>query len=269
LKAIDISIAEGDSFLSTETLELRPRESCENALLIRTLSQATDSLLASVALSIGTASEAGPAIESRRDEPTEVGEFSATPKLLDAVDRHMQEHHWPQATRSFIESINQQRKTGLGISLAVEVVDSKRITEMNMTFRDKNSATNVLSFPANDDVEGDEFQQLVALMTEQGMVSEESDSALNPRSESCNEVANIPLGDIVLCRSVIETEARAQFKAFEAHWVHLATHGLLHLFGFSHHDESSASCMESLEISLLEGFGLGNPYIERASLDDS
>lgn len=269
MKAIDISIADGDLFLSTNTPEDWSGKGCEHdllrehALLIRSLSQITDCLLGSMASA--TASEPAPANQSSTDEPTESDEFCATPTLIDAVSRQMQVHHWPPATRSLMQSINLQRGTGLGISVAVEVVDNKGITELNTTFRDKNSATNVLSFPANDDAEGIEYQQLLALMMEQGVASGEGDSidsTPGPRSESSHEAMSIPLGDIVLCRSVIEAEARAQSKPFEAHWIHLATHGLLHLFGFSHHDERSASCMESLEICLLEGLGLSNPYIE-------
>ena len=91
--------------------------------------------------------------------------------------------------------------------------------------------------------------------------NQDTDSLNHSLHLGLNDPVTIPLGDIVLCRSVIEAEAIAQSKPFEAHWVHLAIHGMLHLFGFSHHDEESADCMESLEIRLLQELGFNNPYI--------
>ena len=255
MKTIDITVAEDDLFLSTASVEQGRHGAGEHALLIRGLSQVADSLITS------TAFEA-PADQALLGQAADQLEFCATPKLVKAVKSQLQEYPWPQTTRSLLQEINSHRQSGIGISVAVEVVDSSRITELNTTFRDKDSATNVLSFPASDAVEDDEFQQLAALMMEQDESYKTQVTGEGEQTEGLNIPDAIPLGDIVLCRAVIESEARAQSKSFEAHWVHLATHGLLHLFGFSHHDHSSASCMESLEICLLEELGHNNPYIE-------
>ena len=67
-------------------------------------------------------------------------------------------------------------------------------------------------------------------------------------------------GDIVLCHPVIAREARAQGKALAAHYAHLVVHGMLHLRGHDHAGKRQAKRMETLEIRILERFGLGNPY---------
>jgi len=67
-------------------------------------------------------------------------------------------------------------------------------------------------------------------------------------------------GDIVLCHPVIAREAREQGKKVRAHYAHLVVHGALHLRGYEHHDNASASRMEATEIRILRQLGFGNPY---------
>jgi probable rRNA maturation factor len=68
------------------------------------------------------------------------------------------------------------------------------------------------------------------------------------------------LGDIVVCAPLVAEEATAQGKPMAAHWAHLVIHGVLHLLGYDHQDEDEAGRMEALEISLLAGFGIADPY---------
>jgi probable rRNA maturation factor len=67
-------------------------------------------------------------------------------------------------------------------------------------------------------------------------------------------------GDIVLCPAVIAREARAQRKSLDAHYAHLAIHGVLHLRGHDHERAADAVRMERMEIALLKRFGYANPY---------
>ena len=48
------------------------------------------------------------------------------------------------------------------------------------------------------------------------------------------------LGDLVICRQVVEREAAEQGKALEAHWAHMVVHGSLHLLGYDHIDDEEA-----------------------------
>ncbi len=73
--------------------------------------------------------------------------------------------------------------------------------------------------------------------------------------------APLMLGDIVVCAEVVAAEAREQGKENEDHWAHMLVHGTLHLLGHDHMDDQEAARMESLEIQVLSGFGVNNPYL--------
>ena len=116
-------------------------------------------------------------------------------------------------------------------SISLSFVDAVSSQSLNNEYRGKNTPTNVLSFPA-------EFP-----------------------SELREQVDSYPLGDIVICASVVEEEAFDQGKELTAHWAHLTIHGLFHLLGFLHDQQSNAEEMESLEINTLERLGIPNPYL--------
>jgi len=110
--------------------------------------------------------------------------------------------------------------------LVVRVVDIKEIQELNRTYRHKDSPTNVLSFP---------FE--------------------------APEGLDLPiLGDIVICHEVVVNEASEQAKSVAAHWAHMVVHGVLHLLGFDHVDDTEAEEMEALEVKILAGLAYANPY---------
>ena len=69
-------------------------------------------------------------------------------------------------------------------------------------------------------------------------------------------------GDLVLCASVVATEARQQQKSLTAHYAHLIVHGLLHLQGYDHEREDDALRMERRERVILKGLGFPDPYAE-------
>ena len=112
------------------------------------------------------------------------------------------------------------------VILTIRIVDREEMRALNIRYRGKDSATNVLSFPAE--------------------VPAEVDLPL--------------LGDIVLCAPLVADEAQAQDKPVEAHWAHLTVHGVLHLLGHDHQDARDAEAMEGLEVRILESLGIGDPY---------
>lgn len=69
-------------------------------------------------------------------------------------------------------------------------------------------------------------------------------------------------GDIALCAPVIAREARAQEIALDAHYAHLVVHGLLHLQGFDHTDDRGAADMEARESRIMKALGFADPYGE-------
>ncbi len=122
------------------------------------------------------------------------------------------------------------------IRLVIRVVNEEEGINLNQTYRDKNSATNVLSFP----YEIPEYAIDIPELQE--------------------EYSQQYLGDLVLCEKIVTEEAQAQNKTIEQHWAHLIIHGVLHLQGYDHITDNEALKMESLEIKILESLGFENPY---------
>jgi|GEM_PF-1612152 len=116
--------------------------------------------------------------------------------------------------------------------LTIRLGDEEEGRLMNRDFRHKDYATNVLSFP-NDEQEPDASDWYV--------------------------------GDIFICVPVLQKEAVEMGKSVEAHLQHLVVHGLLHLVGYDHElGEKEAAAMEAMEIAILEDMGLPSPYGETA-----
>lgn len=112
----------------------------------------------------------------------------------------------------------------------MRIVDADEGRELNRRFRDRDYATNVLSFP--DDAPAELL------------------GADEPR----------PLGDLVLCAPVVAEEAAGQGKSPAAHWAHLIVHGTLHLLGHDHEAPEEAAAMERLETEILVAGGLPDPW---------
>lgn len=111
--------------------------------------------------------------------------------------------------------------------VTIRIVDEAESNELNMTYRGKDKPTNVLSFP---------FE------APPGM--------------------ELPLlGDLVICRQVVEQEAREQNKVLNAHWAHMVVHGSLHLLGYDHIIEEEAEEMEAIEIDIMQSLGHPDPYL--------
>lgn len=68
------------------------------------------------------------------------------------------------------------------------------------------------------------------------------------------------LGDLVICKEIIEREAIEQQKNLNDHWAHMVVHGTLHLLGFDHIIDAEAQTMESLEKQILATLGIDDPY---------
>lgn len=142
-----------------------------------------------------------------------------------------------QNTIPSVEDIEQWVGSAVGTSkenveLSIRVTDREEISELNKTYRNKDGATNVLSFPA----------------------------------ELPAELELPLLGDLVICAPVVEDEAKQQGKTLQAHWAHMIIHGTLHLLGYDHIDDTDAEIMENLEIKLLASLKFPNPYINHQEM---
>lgn len=113
------------------------------------------------------------------------------------------------------------------VHVVLRVVNAPESRTLNRTWRGKDKPTNVLSFPAG---------QVVA--------------------DGVRE-----LGDIVICKTVVAAEARAQGKLPAAHWAHMVVHGMLHLLGYDHVRAREAAVMERSEARILAQFDYADPYV--------
>ena len=107
--------------------------------------------------------------------------------------------------------------------VTIRLVDEEEGRHLNKTYRGKDYATNVLTFPLTE--------------------------------------APHLIGDIVICAPVVKSEAVGQNKPLEAHYAHLTVHGLLHLQGYDHEIEAQAELMESIETAIITKLGYANPYL--------
>ncbi len=112
---------------------------------------------------------------------------------------------------------------------SVVLADDARVRVLNRDWRGKDKPTNVLSFPGAD-------------------ADEEEPGPL--------------LGDVVVAHETTAREAAEEGKRFEDHFAHLLVHGLLHLFGFDHETDEDAEEMEALEVEILAGLDIADPYGE-------
>lgn len=110
--------------------------------------------------------------------------------------------------------------------MTIRIVDEEESQELNYEYRGKDKPTNVLSFP---------FEA----------------------------PAHVPiplLGDLIVCKQVVEREAIEQEKTLTSHWAHMIIHGCLHLLGYDHIDDEEAEEMEGIEKVLMAELGFEDPY---------
>lgn len=107
--------------------------------------------------------------------------------------------------------------------VTIRIVDEAEGRELNRDYRNKDYATNVLTFP----------------LTEEPHL----------------------MGDIIICAPVVAKEAKEQHKDLLAHYAHLTVHGILHLHGYDHETDAQAELMEGLETAIVTKLGYASPYL--------
>ena len=112
--------------------------------------------------------------------------------------------------------------------ISLLLCDEEDARAYNRQYRNKDYATNVLSFELGQDIRKPEKL----------------------------------LGDLIICPQVVEKEAIEQGKDLTAHYAHLTIHGVLHIAGFDHIDDEDAKVMEAAEIAIMQLLNYPNPYKE-------
>ncbi len=114
--------------------------------------------------------------------------------------------------------------------VSVTLSDDEDVRALNAEWRAKDKPTNILSFPMMPLRPGDAPGPL--------------------------------LGDLILARQTLEREALDEGKTPDDHFRHLLVHGVLHLLGHDHETDEDADDMEALEVEILAGLGIADPYAD-------
>ncbi len=143
--------------------------------------------------------------------------------------------------------------TGRGaFEVSLVLGDDDLVRALNCTYRGRDATTNVLAFAnfaTGEAVDPAPWRRRSAAQARDGDMP-------------------VLLGDVVIAYETVVAEASAQGKRFEAHLCHLVVHGVLHLLGYDHEDETDALRMERIEASVLGRIGLPDPYrLENAAGD--
>lgn len=140
-------------------------------------------------------------------------------------------HHGLTLPYFEFDTLPHQDWIALPKSLDIYVCGVDEGRRLNFDARQKDYATNILSYP----------------------------SKLS--NDVCQLMNNVPLGELVICHDVVVREAHGQQKTPENHLAHLIVHGVLHLLGFDHElGQQEQDEMECFEIEILQGLNIANPY---------
>lgn len=163
------------------------------------------------------------------------------------VDVMVQSPRWkkqPRASaivRKAIQAAAKATSTRLP-ELAIVLTDDSAIQALNRDWRGFDKPTNVLSFPAPKRRAG---------------------------SRQGGRSLGNSLGDVIIAFDTVAREAAGEGKPFRHHLAHLAVHGFLHLLGYDHETDREARTMERLEVKILAGLRVPDPYVEPSSVKQS
>ena len=124
-----------------------------------------------------------------------------------------------------VEACLEEEGVNNNVVLSVVVTDNEHIRELNRTHRDKDSATDVLSFPM---YEPEEFASMKA--------TDET----------------IDIGDIVISRERVEEQGKEYGHGFRREFCYLTAHGMFHLMGYDHMNDEEKAIMRAKEESALK-----------------
>ncbi len=170
------------------------------------------------------------------------------------TDTILEDDRWDKAElEPLAEAAARAALTHLGLDpdrfeIAVLGCDDARIAELNADFREKTTATNVLSWPSEErgaEADGDtpDLPETAPAGAEEGPPEE--------------------LGDIAIAFETCAREAADADKPLADHVTHLIVHATLHLLGYDHIRDKDATLMEGLETEILGKMGLPDPYMEK------
>ncbi len=126
------------------------------------------------------------------------------------------------------------------VEVSVTLVSAEEIQEINRDMRGVDSVTDVLSFPQYED----KYDIIQALQSAEG----EEDSEIGRM--------DVLLGDVVICWTRVEEQAKEYEHSWERELAYLFVHSMLHLLGYDHMDDGERKIMRRHEEQIMTGIGL-------------
>ena len=126
-----------------------------------------------------------------------------------------------------LENIELENEPELGVT----VVDDSEILELNREYREKDSVTDVLSFPQFEG-HGDLLEDLL------------------------DDEAETLIGDVVICYEQAGRQAEEYGTGLTREMLYLFVHSVMHLFGYDHMDEEDKAVMRAREEEVLSAIGV-------------
>lgn len=127
------------------------------------------------------------------------------------------------------------------LEVNIEIVGRQKIKTMNSKFRGVDKVTDILSFPflLEEGRTGD--QQIIKKLSKK-----------NYPNDINFETGNIVLGDLYICFYKVKSQAKEYGTGIEREFTYLSLHGLLHLLGFDHIEETDKKIMRKKEEEILK-----------------
>jgi probable rRNA maturation factor len=124
--------------------------------------------------------------------------------------------------------------------LSLLFVDELVMADLNKRFMGADGATDVLAFPLDDPVDAGRWP----------------DSGSTGPDREPPEIAELPmlLGDVVVCPAVAARQAPEHAGSYDDEMALLVVHGVLHVLGMDHADETETAAMQARERDLLDRF---------------
>ena len=132
-------------------------------------------------------------------------------------------------------------------SVDMTIVGSDAIHELNKATRDVDRATDVLSYPAIEAIDSVDQKQYVQYLSDITN-NRENSLGVDPFVDS----KNVYLGELIICREVMNAQAIEYGHAESRECAFLITHGLLHLLGYDHIESEEKAVMRAKEKEVLE-----------------
>ncbi|MEW4467172.1 rRNA maturation RNase YbeY [Parasphingorhabdus sp. JC815] len=163
-------------------------------------------------------------------------ELNTGPQWQNGIDWQKRSEEAAKAALS-VSSYGGLADRNFALEISIKLSGNEEVQQLNLAYRGKDKPTNVLSFP------------MVPYDLLDGLSNSDDGEVL--------------LGDIIMAYDICQNEAQEKAIPMEDHASHLLVHGVLHLLGHDHEQESDALIMEALEIKALQNLGIANPYIEQ------